>query len=146
VVAIVIVVAVIINVTYERAVIDNAFSDLVVDVDLTRLGDNMRMAEYANILSTPEEFLGKTIRVSGLYFTIVDPVSWRLTNIVTITEPDSCCPPEGFEVIVGSFDNPLPFDFPLEGRRIELAGVFSSYNVEGFDFYYLAVDDIVILR
>ena len=121
------------------------FRVIDVDIDLTGLGDNMIMAEVANILSSPAEYIGMTIKLNGPYYAVVEPVSGRMQNIIAFTEPDACCPPQGFEFIVGDFNNPLPFDFPNPGAKIEVTGVFSTYEKSGFDLYYLAVDDVIIL-
>ena len=117
-----------------------------VDIDLTGLGDNMIMAEVNNILSSPDEYIGMTIKLNGPYYVVVEPVSGRMQNIIAFTEPDACCPPQGFKLIVGDFNNPLIFDFPDQGTRIGVVGVFSKYEENGRDIYYLAVDDIIILK
>ena len=116
-----------------------------VDMDLTALGENMMRAEVVNIMTNPDEYLDKTIKVSGSYYRVFEQVTGRIQNIVAVFEVDSCCPPEGLEIIVGDFIDPYSFDFPLEGTKIEVIGVFSTYEMQGFDFYYLAVDDVTIL-
>ena len=68
-----------------------------------------------------------------------------MQNIIALIEADACCPPQGFEIIVGDFTDSHLFDFPNQGTRIEVVGVFSTYNFDGFDFYYIAVDDMIIL-
>ena len=133
-----------------RPQIDNTLTnidtDIDVDIDLTLLGENMMMAEVINILSSPEEYLGKVIKINGPYYSVPEPMLGRVQNIIAVTEADACCPPQGFEIIVGDFANPHPFEFPNQGTRIEVTGVFSTYEKRGFDLYYLAVDDVIILE
>ena len=129
----------------ERPDRDTADVDVRIDIDLTVLGDNMMRAESVNILSSPGEFLDKVIKVNGAFFSIFEPTFGKVHNIISVFETDACCPPQGFDIIVGDFSNPIPFDFPADGTRVEVVGVFSTYEESGHDFYYLAVDDVIIL-
>ena len=115
----------------ERVNIDR---NMDVDIDLTILGENMMRAEVVRILSSPDEYLGKVIKIHGSYYAIPEPTIARVQNIIAVSEVDACCPPLGFEVIVGDFDNPHPFDFPNQGTRIEVTGVFSTYEKRGLIF------------
>jgi|GEM_PF-971901 len=124
----------------------NINRNMDVDIDLTILGETIRTAEVINILSSPEEHLDKVIKINGPYYAIPEPMIGRIRDIVAVAKVDACCPPLGFEVIVGDFVSRNPFDFPNHGTKIEVTGVFSTYEKKGFDFYYLAVDDVIILE
>jgi len=123
----------------------NFDADMVIDIDLTVLGENMIRAEVVNILSSPEEYLGKVIKMSGPYYAVPEPMLGRVIDMIAVAEVDACCPPLGFEIIVGDFFDLRPFDFPNQGTRIEVTGVFSTYEEKGIDLYYLAVNDVFIL-
>jgi len=124
----------------------NINRNMDVDIDLTILGETIKTAEVINILSSPEEHLGKVIKINGPYYAIPEPMIGRIRDIIAVAEVDACCPPLGFEVIVGDFVNRNPFDFPNQGTNIEVTGVFSTYEIKGFDLYYLAVDEVIILE
>jgi len=148
--ATVIVLVVVLNfVSSSRPQTDNSPANIDrnmdIDIDLTILGETIKTAEVINILSSPEEHLGKVIKINGLYYAVPEPMLGRVRNIIAVTEVDACCPPMGFEIIVGDFVDSHNFDFPKPGTRIEVTGVFSTYEEKGFDLYYLAVDDVFIL-
>ena len=109
-----------------------------VDVDLTALGSTMVYAEVYTMMTKPDDYIGKTIKANGPYVTSLYEGSYY--HFVLVDGVDSCCP-EGL-MFVWSGEN----SYPEEETRIEVVGVFGSY--EGFDFpyYYLAVDDVTILE
>jgi hypothetical protein len=112
------------------------------DVDLTVLSSTMVYAEVLNMMTNPDDYIGKTIKVSGLY--AVSLYLGEYYHFVLVEGVDACCP-EGLMFILNG-DHSFPDDYPEEMTQIEFAGVFGSY--EGFDFpyYYLDVDDFIILQ
>ena len=113
-------------------------------LDFTLLSSTMFSAEYNNIATSPADYLGKTMRVSGSYEVFFFQAANRFCHFVIVVEGDACCPGEGFEFKV-SDERTFPDDYPPEGQKIEVTGVFSSYEEMGHTFYYLAVDDIIVL-
>lgn len=112
-----------------------------VDVDLTALNSMMVYAEVYHILLRPEEYLGKTIKMNGLYYSANDKgVDY---HFVVITDALACCQ-QGME-FVWNGAHKYPEDYPEQGTTVEMAGVFESYAVLDKTYYRIAVDDVIAL-
>ena len=116
-------------------------AEIIIDVDLTKLSGTMVYAEVYKMMTTPNDYLGKTIKVSGPYSTsnYLDEIH----HFVLVEGVDACCP-EGL-LFVWNGNHSFPDDYPKYGTQIEIVGVFASYA--GFDFPYncIEVDDLIIL-
>ena len=115
-----------------------------VDIDLTVLSATVLSAELMNIIINSEDYLGKTIRVSGTYYNLFFEQTGSYYHYVITKAGDECCQ-EGMEFRL-SGDPVFPDDFPRMRTIIEVEGVFSTYEELGREYYYLAVDDIFLLR
>lgn len=111
-----------------------------VDMDLTVLSSTMLSAEYINIVTNPENYAGKIIKVSGIYTGIYYAPNDRYYHFVITKDGDACCQ-EGFEFALNG-ENRFPHDYPKDKAKIEVIGIFSSYDDQGSTNYRLAVDDI----
>ena len=114
-----------------------------VDVDLTVFNATMLSAEVRNIYSNGNEYMGKTIRVSGPYSYASNEALGIQYHYVITKQGDACCQ-EGFEFILNG-GHAFPDDYPKVGTSIEVDGVFGNYEEDGSSYYYLAIDDIFIL-
>lgn len=113
-----------------------------VDIDLTVLSSTMVYAEVYNIMTDPETYLGKTIKVRGPYYPDYDDQSGRCYHYIVIEDATACCA-QGLEFIwIGN--HAYPGDYPAEGTRIEVTGVFGEYEEFGEIYYYLTVDGISV--
>ena len=115
-----------------------------VDIDLTKLSSTVLSAELMNIIVNSEDYLGKTIRVSGTYYNLFFEQTGSYYHYVITKAGDECCQ-EGIEFRL-SGDPVFPDDFPRMRTIIEVEGVFSTYEELGREYYYLAVDNIFLLR
>jgi len=108
-------------------------------LDLTRMSQTMVYASVMDMLTNPENYLGKTIKIQGEY-NVLFHTPERPYNFALIEGASGCCPQNLMFIWDGSHD------YPEIGTKIEMTGIFSSY--EGFDFpySYLAVDDITVLK
>jgi len=123
---------------------DNTSSKIInVDVDLTILSRTMVYAEVYNIMTNPYNYLGKTIKLNGLFYSSYYDENETMYYFVVITDATSCCP-QGIEFIWGS-GRKYPEDYPDEKSNIEITGVFSSYDELGETYYHLLVEDLRIL-
>ena len=113
-----------------------------VDVDLTVLSSTMKYAETINIMTKPDKYLGKTIKISGAYYTSHYEETGRYYHYIIILDEASCCQ-TGLE-FVWSGEHAYPEDFPKELAMIEIVGALNEYDEFGKTYYYLAVDDILI--
>ena len=114
-----------------------------VDIDLTVLGSTMLSAELSNIGSNISKYLGKTIRISGIYSSFYYEETDKIYfNVITYMDPTMCCS-EGMEFIWNG-DHNYPDDYPAEDSAIEVIGVLGSYEELGIRYCYLAIDEIAI--
>ncbi|MDR0490450.1 MAG: hypothetical protein LBH28_04300 [Oscillospiraceae bacterium] len=113
-------------------------------VDLTALNSTMVYAEVYNIMSYPDDYMGKTIKMSGLYSAANDDEAGPYYHFVVIEDATACCQ-QGLE-FKWSGDHVYPDDYPEENAKIEVTGAFGSYENEwGGISYYVAIDDISFL-
>ncbi len=113
-----------------------------IDIDLTRLNSTMVFSEVNRMMYEPEEFLGKTVRMSGQFALAfgydeageVDPEQVYFACII----PDAlaCCS-SGIEFErAGEYQ--YPGDYPDEGDDITVTGVFEMYEEYGLEYFHLA--------
>ena len=114
-----------------------------VDVDLTVLSGTMVYAEVNNIMISPKNYVGKTIKMSGLYYASYFDQTDQYYHYVVITDATSCCP-QGLEFIWDG-KHAYPDDYPEYQAQIEVIGVFDSYDELGQTYYYLDVNDLSVL-
>jgi hypothetical protein len=124
----------------ENKAEENSKSDYL---DLTALSSIMVYSEVNNIMVNPEEYIGKTIKISGPY----NASFWEETGIyyhyVIISDATACCQ-SGLEFIWDDNSHIYPKDYPENDTEIEVEGVFSTYEELGVTYYYLKTDEITV--
>lgn len=120
---------------------DNSSSSDV-DVDLTKLSSIMVYAEVYNMMTSPDEYLGKTVKMQGPYYASYFEDTKKYYHYVIIEDATACCQ-QGLEFIWDG-EHKYPNDYPIDGTNIEVTGVFGSYEELGLTYYYLTVEDVVI--
>lgn len=113
------------------------------DIDLSELSAMLAYSQAVRITETPNDYLGKVIRANGQYYPSYYEQTKLYYHYVTIGDETLCCQ-AGLE-FVWNGERTYPDDYPDEGTRIEVVGVFGSYVELGKTYYYLAVDDVTIL-
>ena len=113
-------------------------------IDLTVLSSTMVYAEVYNIMAHPDEYMGKTVKMSGPYYASYYDETGLYYHYVVVEDATSCCQ-QGLEFI-WSGEHKYPDDYPEESTEIEVTGVFSSYYELGRTYYYMAVNEISVLR
>jgi hypothetical protein len=108
-----------------------------VDVDLTTLSSTMVYGEVYNITTTPEEYLGKRIRMKGVYSDSYYDVTDQYYHYVVIQDATACCA-QGLEFICKG--NP---EYPPTGEDIEVTGIFQSYEELGITYYCIMAEEVV---
>lgn len=120
----------------------NAKSAAAVDVDLTALSSTMVYAEVFSMMSNPDEYFGKTIKMSGPYGVSFYDKTGLYYHYIIIEDAAACCQ-QGLEFMWNG-NHDYPKDYPKELSEIEVTGVFESYEELGQTYYYLVVDDIIV--
>ena len=103
-----------------------------VDVDLTTLSSNMVYAEVYSMVTSPDSYKGKVIKMKGNFASYYDPNTEKYYFACIIQDATACCS-QGIEFELTE-DYVYPDDYPTEGEEITVIGEFDSY-VEG-NFIY----------
>ena len=103
-----------------------------VDVDLTLMGSDLVYATVYQMMSNPEEYEGKTIRIEGKYYASYYPITDKYYNYCLIADALACC----------SQGLVYPGDYPADQSEVIVTGVFETYTEEaGQTFYYCRLRD-----
>jgi hypothetical protein len=96
-----------------------------IDVDLTALSSTMVYSEVYNMMSSPESYIGKTVKMKGLFAYYHDEATDAYYFACIIQDATACCA-SGIEFVpVASFD--YPKDYPKNGAEVIVIGVFDTY-------------------
>ena len=99
-----------------------------VDVDLTAMSSTLVYSEVYNMMYTPEEYVGKKVRMEGFYSIYHDEASGVDYYACIIQDATACCA-QGLEFV------PLnPEKCPEEGEIVKVEGTFTTY-IEGDQTY-----------
>ena len=83
------------------------------------------------MMSKPEEYEGKTIRIEGKYYASYYPITDKYYNYCLIADALACCS-QGLEFELGGADQ----------SEVIVTGVFETYTEEaGQTFYYCRLRD-----
>ena len=111
-----------------------------VDVDLTALSSTMVYAEVYNIMMQPDQYLGKTIKVSGQYYSDYYDRTEKYYHFVLIDDAAACCQ-QGLEFsLIG--ESVYPDDYPKTDATIQIVGTFDRYDEFDNTYYYISVECI----
>lgn len=108
-------------------------------IDLTALSSTMVFSQVYNIMISPEEYEGRTIKGAG-NFQVYQDSNNRNFYALIISDAEACCQ-QGLELIWDGAHT-YPEDYPEEGSEIEITGVFQSYIEEGNTYYYVLVNEV----
>lgn len=108
-----------------------------IDFDLTTYSANMVYAEVYNMMYSPQEYIGKKIRVNGQFSYYHEDSTGKDYYACFISDAAACCT-QGMEFIPAKKVK-YPKDFPKIGANIQVTGIFSVYE-EG-DKKYMTLKD-----
>lgn len=117
-----------------------------IDVDLTTLSSTMVYAEVYNMMVTPSDYIGKTVKMGGqfaLYQAVDkngDPITDQIYFACIISDATACCS-QGIEFILAG-EHSYPEDYPELGSSITVTGIFQTY-VENGNLYCNLVDAVM---
>ena len=96
-----------------------------VDVDLTIMSGTMVYSEVYNMVYYPEDYIGKKVKMNGLFSSYHDEATGKDYFACIISDATACCS-QGIEFVLTD-DYKYPDDYPKEGGNITVAGVFDTY-------------------
>ena len=100
-----------------------------VDVDLTKLSSTMVYSEVYNMMYTPENYIGKTVKMSGMFVAYTNQDQSQFYPAVIIADATACCS-QGLEFVLEG--NPsYPEGYPEMETEITVVGTFETYEEDG---------------
>ena len=93
------------------------------DVDLTELSSTMVYSEVYDMMTDPDKYIGKTVKMTGVF--AVYQGDDRNYYACLITDATACCS-QGIEFVLDG-DHAFPDDYPELGSDITVAGTFDKY-------------------
>ncbi len=93
-----------------------------VDVDLTVLSSTMVYSEVYNMMVTPEDYLGKTVKMEGMAASFYDEITGNTYYACIISDATACCS-QGIEFVLAE-----GYDYPEDGEDVCVSGVFDLYT------------------
>ena len=106
-----------------------------VDVDLTRLSSTMVYSEVYNMMYAPDDYIGKTIKMTGQFVYYENPDTKAQYFTCIIGDAMACCS-QGLEFVMEG-DLAYPDDYLELGADITVIGEFQSYEENGMTWYHL---------
>lgn len=114
-----------------------------VDVDLTQLSSIMVYSEVYNIMANPDEYLGKTIKMEGPYYSYYWDSTDKYYHYIVVEDAAACCN-QGIEFIWDDNRHQYPSEYPADNTPVEIVGIFGAYEEEGEVYYYLAANELTV--
>ena len=130
------------NITYDK---DGNFDNEEekkedeVDLDLLFMSSTAKYAEVYNMLLTPEEYEGKTIRIGGLFSTGEDYNGNMIFGCI-VPDATACCA-NGIQFFWKG-EHSYPEDYPQLGDQITVQGTFGYDKTDDYLMIYLDEADL----
>ena len=109
-----------------------------IDVDLTKLSSTMVYSEVYVMMTSPQDYIGKTVKMNGQFalYQATDangqPVPDQIYFACVIADATACCQ-QGLEFVLAG-NAKYPDDYPELGTEITVVGEFQTY-MEGTQQY-----------
>ena len=107
------------------------------DIDLTKLSSTLVYSEVFNMVNTPDDYVGKVVKMSGIFAVYEDETSGSVYFACINQDATACCS-QGIE-FVPQGDFTYPDDFPPVNTEITVKGTLGTYY-EG-DQMYVTLND-----
>ena len=115
--------------------------DPSVDIDLTAMSSDMVYATVANmVLGTPDDYVGKTVKMEGAYTIAESSVTNGIYHYVIIKDAMACCS-QGIEFVWGDGSHTYPDEYPEQGSEVVVIGEFETYMEDGDPYLYSRLKD-----
>ena len=112
-----------------------------VDVDLTTLSSTMVYAEVFNMMMSPDDYIGKTIRMTGIFSVCQDPKTKQVYCGVIVEDATACCA-QGFDLVMPE-ERSYPQDYPDPESEITVVGTLQAdRTLEEHGIIFLRLEDV----
>ena len=105
-------------------------------IDLTNINSTMVYSQVYNMLSSPSEYKGKTIKASGTHSVYYDNATNTTYHAIIIKDALGCCS-QGLEFVLSNGN------YPKQNKYITVEGIFGTYKENGTTYCYLKSSKIV---
>ncbi len=103
-----------------------------VDYDLTTMSSEMVYATVYQMLTSPAEYIGKTVRMNGLYYASYYDVTEQYYHYCIIADATACCS-QGMEFVMAEEEDVHQEDYD----EVVVTGTFGSYEELEVTYYCL---------
>ncbi len=117
----------------ENPLPDVDLSERDADVDLTCLDTQMAYVQLSNMMLTPEDYVGKTVKLRGKFAHAKEEN--KEFFVCYVLDATACCS-QSLEFETDDV-YPFPDGYPPEQSEITVYGVFDTYEYNGFQMYRL---------
>lgn len=127
--------------TAQKPAAEAAEDTAALDIDLTVLSSTMVYSEVYSMMSFPDDYIGKTVKMKGQfaigYVYNTDGTSDESTArfACVIADATACCS-QGLEFILTG-EHTYPDEYPELGAEITVVGTFEWYEEDGCRYYRL---------
>lgn len=118
----------------------NSLDDL--DVDLTALSSTMVYAEVYNMMTAPESYVGKIVKMHG-QFAVYEAEETGLKYFACVISDATACCQQGLEFVLSDTSLSYPDDYPTLDTEITVIGEFQTYLEDGDTYCHLANSTIL---
>ena len=120
----------------ETTVVDNTEK---IDLDLSNMNYNMLSSVLFDIMSMPENYENKRVKISGGYYES-EYEGKKYFSVIT-WDATACCP-AGLDFIPPDIMK-YPDDFPAQDQQITVTGLFKTIEEDGIDNLVLQAETII---
>lgn len=101
--------------------------DTDIDYDLTQMGSDMIYATVYQLMVNPNDYIGKTIKMNGLYYAAYYEPTGQYYHYCIIKDATACCA-QGMEFVWDNGNHKYPDDYPEDYSEITVTGTFETYQ------------------
>lgn len=128
------------NTVVEPVETSSTYDPSKVNLDLTEMSATMIYSTIFNMLIMPEDYINKTIKVTGWFETATNPQTGEIYYAVVVPDATACCQ-EGLE-FVWPGEHSYPADFPEVGANITITGLYKVIETDGITYTYLEASSV----
>lgn len=114
-----------------------------VDYDLTAMNSDMVYSTVYQMMTDPEAYVGKTVRMNGAYIVNYWESTDTYYHCVLIKDAQACCQ-QGIEFVWGDGNHKYPDDYPEENAEVLVTGTFETYKEDGDTNLYCRLEDATL--
>lgn len=113
-----------------------------VDIDLTTMNAIMVYTQVYDMISNPQNYLGKTVKMHGTFGSYYEESVDTYYFALIIEDATACCA-QGIEFMMADDETrAFPDGYPAEGETSTVVGVFNTYFPEELpDFEYCRLEN-----